>query len=65
VWYSRDRKHHYIQKQGPKQEALILAQKSVITTPLINPEKSLPLLRIKLELISSRQRIKTVLDLCI
>jgi hypothetical protein len=48
---SGDRKHHYIQKQGPKQEALILAQTNVINTPLINPEKSLPPLRIKLGLI--------------
>jgi hypothetical protein len=29
-WDSRDRKHLYIQKQGPKQEVLILAQKNVI-----------------------------------
>jgi len=39
-WDSKDKEHHYIQKHGPKQKALILAQKNVINNPLINPEKS-------------------------
>jgi hypothetical protein len=45
----KDRKHHYIQKQWPKQESLIPGQKNVVSTPLINTEKvHLPLSHIKL-----------------
>ena len=47
-WDSRGIKQHYIQKQRPKQKALILGQKNVVNTPLINPEKSLSPLHIKL-----------------
>jgi hypothetical protein len=38
-WDSRDRKHNYIQKQGPKRESLIPGQKNAANTPLMNPEK--------------------------
>ena len=51
-WDSRDRKHHCIQKQWPKQETFILRQKNVVNTPLINPENIyVPPLHFRLDLI--------------
>ena len=38
-WDSTDRKYHYIQKRWSKQESLILGQKNLVNTPLINLEK--------------------------
>jgi hypothetical protein len=35
----KDRKHHYVQKQWPKRESLILGPKNLVSNPLITPEK--------------------------
>jgi hypothetical protein len=53
-WLCRNRKHHYIQKQWPKWVLLIPGQKSVVSTPLMNPDNvSWPPLHIILGLIKN------------
>jgi hypothetical protein len=66
-WDGRDRKHHYNQKQWPKQESFIPGKKNVVNPPLINPEKIYLHSTSNLDSykISSKQWTKTVLDICI
>lgn len=51
LWDSRDRKNHWIKKEWPKRENLLVGQKNIISQALVEPEKIiLPPLHIKLGL---------------
>uniref|UniRef100_A0A8D8TYE9 Uncharacterized protein n=1 Tax=Cacopsylla melanoneura TaxID=428564 RepID=A0A8D8TYE9_9HEMI len=53
-WDSRDRKNHYIKKDGPERQCLIPGQKNVSNEPLVDPQNVyLPPLRIKLGLMKN------------
>jgi hypothetical protein len=61
-------KSHYIQKQWPKRDSLILENKNVPNNPLVNPENVfLPPLHIKLGLMKNFVKAldKMAHDLCI
>jgi len=64
-WDGRDRKHHYIQKQWPKQVLFIPGKKNVVNPPLMNPVKIYLHSTSNLDSykISSKQWIKIVLDI--